>query len=220
MKRLLLLSTLVIIVTIWWWVESYKSCEDQDEYSLRGACLIKIKNAAQKEEVGAQWTYAGYLFTQGKTDQSKIWYQKALENSKIGTDLWEIVGYCDKRPGLHHQIIESKLQKVSIQSKDANLLLLILYTTEDCGAFNLEKATAVIPNLEQCANLTLSDYIRISRQRQFRISSETIDSINKNINICQKEISTHPKKVGLVAEIVPPQEDSLQKLRALLNSSK
>lgn len=218
---LFVVLALVVVVISCWWLESYLSCEDQDEYSLRGACALKIKNRAQKGEPGPQWAYAGYLFTRGDSKHSETWYQKALQSSNRGIDLWGVmIGHCDKRPGLDHKTIESKLQNVAAHSTDANLLLLSLYLTRDCGAFSLKKATAVIPNLDQCAYLTIGDYLRISGQMQFPIDEKTTAAIYKNIALCHKEIATAPKQADRVKEIVPPREDSLEKLTDLLTSGK
>ncbi len=204
-------------VFCWWWIDSYQTCPDQDEHSLRGACLIKIKKQAEDGQVGSQWTYADYLYNAEKKEEAEKWHQIAMRSSTKGTDIWgTLIGHCDKTPNFDHKTVEEKIKGIARVSPDANLLLLSLYLTRNCGAFSLEKASAIIPLVNQCAHLTLADYIRIAEDKKYRITGKIISEIETNLKICQHAMQHNTSDGSQVQEIIPPGEDSLKKLSEML----
>lgn len=213
---LVVLST--VSVFCWWWIDSYQTCPDQDEQSLRGACLIKVKKQAEDGLVGSQWTYADYLYNAGKREEAEKWHQIAMRSSTKGKDIWgTLIGRCDKTPNFDHKTVEEKIKEIARVSPDANILLLSLYLTRNCGAFSLEKASAIIPLVNQCAHLTLGDYIRIAEDKKYHITEKIISEIETNLKICQHAIQHDTSDGSQVQEIIAPDDESLRKLSEMLS---
>jgi len=209
---LICLLSFIAACFLWWWMESYVSCDTQDEYSLRGACLAQVKNGAINGQVGAQWAYGDYLSNNGDKGEAARWYRTALQNSTKALDLMGRVGHCDKDPGLDHHALESKIQSISQRNPDAHLLLLELYLSHNCRSFNLEKASATIPRLTQCAYLALGEYIRLSERMHHPIKNTDISNIKDNLKLCHADLRKGQQDDSILREFIPLQKKSLDEL--------
>ncbi|WP_235492014.1 hypothetical protein [Paracidovorax avenae] len=47
-------SLLIGIYTAWWWIDSARTHDTQDEYNLRGICLMRIQERAEQRDNAAQ----------------------------------------------------------------------------------------------------------------------------------------------------------------------
>ena len=201
---------LPLALVAWWWIDSAVTCSEQDEYTLRGVCLMRIKSQAEANDRGAQWFYGHYLMEQNRWAEGYEWVRKSVANATRGTELMELSGMCGKAPGFDAQSIESKLQSLTKQSPDVHLLLIRLYMNEDCAAFDLQKAAREIPLLTQCAALTLRSFLKEVDRAKLPVSRETAQAIDANLALCKKDLGTPQSGPVLVAsEIIRPNEDEI-----------
>ncbi|AVS83651.1 hypothetical protein C8239_01840 [Paracidovorax avenae] len=54
MAMLFVALLLIGIYTVWWWIDSARTCDTQDEYNLRGICLMRIQERAKQGDNAAQ----------------------------------------------------------------------------------------------------------------------------------------------------------------------
>ena len=201
---------LPLALVAWWWIDSAVTCSEQDEYTLRGVCLMRIKSQAEANDRGAQWFYGHYLMEQNRWAEGYEWVRKSVASRTKGIELMELHGMCGKAPGFDGQSIEAKLQSVARQSPDAHLLLIRLYMAEDCAAFDLQKAAQEVPLLTQCAALTLRSFLKEADRAKLPVSRETAQAINANLALCRKDLGTPQGGPVLVAsEIIRPNEDEI-----------
>lgn len=164
---------------------------------------MQVEKRANNGEASAQWAYGDYLSATGEEKNAEEWYRTALQNSKIALELMGRVGHCDKFPGFEHSTLESKIKRIVETSPDGNLLLMDLYLHQQCGSFNLDKATATIPLLNQCAYLALDEYIRISQRKNYPITRKTLSDIQKNLELCRQELKNPAQDDSKLREFIP-----------------
>ncbi|ADX44295.1 hypothetical protein Acav_0372 [Paracidovorax avenae ATCC 19860] len=211
-KWLVLISILLGIYTVWWWADSAR-CGQQDEYSYHGICLMQIKERAERGDNAAQWAYGSYLETESQESEARIWQLRAMHGAREGLDLrGEMLGYCDRIPGFDARTVEGIMLRIAQSSPDAHLRLLQLYIYPGCGAFNLEKASAQIPLLTQCAHLTLVDYLNRAESAHHRVLQPTREAIRSNMAICERELASPPPPGSTVREFMPVRRASLDAL--------
>lgn len=201
---------LPLALVAWWWIDSAVTCSEQDEYTLRGVCLMRIKAQAEANDRGAQWFYGHYLMEQNRWAEGYEWVRKSVANATKGIELMELSGMCGKAPGFDARSIEAKLQSLTKKSPDVHLLLIQLYISEDCAAFDLQKAAQEIPLLTQCAALTLRWFLKGIDHAKLPVSRETAQAIHANLALCRKDLGTPQGGPVLVAsEIIRPNEDDI-----------
>ncbi|MDA8456760.1 hypothetical protein M4R22_18525 [Acidovorax sp. GBBC 3334] len=61
LQLLLIFLLLIAAYTAWWWIDSARTCDTQDDYNLRGICLMRIQERAEQGDNAAQWAYGSYL---------------------------------------------------------------------------------------------------------------------------------------------------------------
>ena len=192
LRLLLLFSTLIGIYTAWWWIDSARTCETQDEYNLRGICLMRIQERAEQGDNAAQWGYGAYLETKGRESEARQWQLRAMHGAQVGLALRsEMKVFRDRMPGFEARTVETIMLRVAPTSPDAHLRLLQLYIHSGCGAFDLDKASAQIPLLTQCAHLTLEDYLERAASANYRIPADTRTAIRDNMALCEQELAGH-----------------------------
>lgn len=209
MKRFWMIVGLPLALVAWWWIDSAVTCSEQDVYSLRGVCLMRIKSQAEANDRGAQWFYGHYLMEQNRWAEGYEWVRKSVANATKGAELMELHSMCGKAPGFDAQSIEAKLQSLVKHSPDVHLLLIQLYISEYCAAFDLQKASQEIPRLTQCAALTLRDFLKEADRAKLPVSRETAQAINANLALCKKDLGTPQGGPVLVASegLRPNEED-------------
>jgi hypothetical protein len=201
---------LPLALVAWWWIDSAVTCSEQDEYSLRGVCLMRIKARAEANDRWAQWFYGAYLMERGRQPEGYEWVRKSVASRTKGIELMELPGMCGKAPGFDTQSIESKLQSVARQSPDAHLLLIQLYMLSRCAPFDLQKVSQEIPLLPQCAALTLRDFLDKADSAKLPVSRDTAQAISANLALCKKDLGTPQGGPVLVAsEIIRPNEEDI-----------
>jgi hypothetical protein len=194
----------------WWWIDSAVTCSEQDEYSLRGVCLMQIEAQAEANDRGAQWLYGHYLLEQNRREEGCEWVRKSVASATKGTELMALPGMCDRAPGFEAGSIEAKLQSLVKQSPDVHLLLIQLYKLSRCTTFDLHKAAQEIPLLTQCAGLTLRDFLEEADRAKLPVSRETAQAINANLALCKKDLGTPQGGPVLVAsEIIRPNAEEI-----------
>ena len=218
--RLLLLFLLLIgIYVAWWWIDSARTCNTQDEYHLRGICLMRIQERAEQGNNAAQWAYGDYLMSQNRQQEAIAWHLKAMHEARDGLGLHgNMEAYCDRIPGFEAPNIEKVMLRVAPKSPDAHLRLLQLYAYPGCGAFDLEKASGQIPLLTQCAHLAIANYLRVAQEKRYPISPSTRASIRSNMVLCEKELAGQAPPDTLVQEILPVQREDLDAISRTLGS--
>ncbi len=80
-KLLLALFMLAGAWTAWWWADSAR-CDRQDEFTLRGICLIQIRDSAEQGEVLAQWIYGNYLEGEDRKQEGNGWQLRAMHGAQ------------------------------------------------------------------------------------------------------------------------------------------
>ena len=201
---------LPLALVAWWWIDSAVTCGEQDEYTLRGVCLMRIKAQAEANDRGAQWFYGHYLLEQNRREEGYEWVRKSAASATKATQVGELPGMCDRAPGFDAQWVEAKLQSLVKQSPDVHLLLIQLYISEDCAAFDLQKAAQEIPLLTQCAALTLRWFLKGVDRAKLPVSRETAQAINANLALCKEDLGTPQGGPVLVAsEIIRPNEEEI-----------
>lgn len=149
------------------------------------------KRAGRAGDNAAQWAYGSYLETENQESEARIWQLRAMHGARDGLDLrGEMLGYCDRIPGFDARTVEGIMLRIAQSSPDAHLRLLQLYIYPGCGAFNLEKASAQIPLLTQCAHLTLVDYLNRAESAHHRVLQPTREAIRSNMAICERELAS------------------------------
>ncbi|WCM93468.1 hypothetical protein M5C99_01660 [Acidovorax sp. NCPPB 2350] len=212
-QMLLIFSLLIGTYTAWWWIDSARTCETQDQYTLHGICLMRIQERAERGDNAAQWAYGNYLETEGELQQARVWHLRAMHGALDGLDLrGNMEAYCDRVPGFDARAIEATMLRVVPNSPDAHLRLLQLYTDPRCGAFDLDKASAQIPLLTQCAHLTLADYFERTQDKHYRISHATREAIRSNMKLCEQELMNPPPLGDTVREAIPVRKEHLEAL--------
>ncbi|MDA8454513.1 hypothetical protein M4R22_07050 [Acidovorax sp. GBBC 3334] len=212
-QLLLILSLLLGAYTAWWWIDSARTCETQNEYNLRGICLMRIQERAEQGDNAAQWTYGSYLETERRETEARAWQLQAMHGAQVGLALrGEMLSFCDRMPGFEARTVEGIMLRVARNSPDAHLRLLQLYIYPQCGAFDLDKASAQIPLLTQCAPLTLRDYLESAESAHRRVPPATREAIRANVKICEKELAGQTPPDTTVQEIIPVRRDHLDDL--------
>lgn len=214
---------LAIIVTgvAWWWTESAITCDAQDENSVRGICLMKLRSRAEEGNSAAQWAYGDYLAREGQYEKTYEWHRKAASQAKIGLDLRRSMdSYCASVvPGFEPAQVEAIMQRVAKTSPDAHLRLFQLYVTEGCGAFDLDKASGQIPLLSQCAYLTLEEYLKQARMKNYTVQKQTREAMHANLVRCSAEITGGRPQESHVAEFIPVQQKDIDELSQSLDAA-
>ncbi len=212
--RLLLAAFLLIgIYTAWWWIDSARTCDTQDEYNLRGICLMRIQERAEQGDNAAQWSYGAYLETERRESEARQWQLRAMHGAQVGLDLRnEMKVFCDRIPGFEARTVEAIMRRVVTSSPDAHLRLLQLYIHPRCGAFDLDKASAQIPLLTQCAHFALGDYLERAKDKHYRVSPATRAAIRSNMKICEQELENPPPPGSTVREFMPVWRQDLDTL--------
>ncbi|CAM4051510.1 hypothetical protein [Paracidovorax anthurii] len=212
-QLLLIFSLLIGTYTAWWWIDSARTCETQDDYNLRGICLMRIQERAEQGDNAAQWAYGSYLETERRETEAREWQLRAMHGARAGLALrGEMLAYCDRIPGFEARTVEAIMLRVVPNSPDAHLRLLQLYIYPRCGAFDLDKASAQIPLLTQCAPLTLADYLESAGSAPHRVSPDTRKAILANMALCEKELAGQRPPDTTVQEVIPVRKDHLQAL--------
>lgn len=220
-QLLLILSLLLGTYTAWWWIDSARTCDTQDEYNLRGVCLMRIQERAEQGDNAAQWTYGSYLETERREEEARVWQLRAMHGARVGLGLrGEMLAFCDRIPGFEARTVEDIMLRVAPTSPDAYLRLLQLYIYPRCGAFDLEKASAQIPLLTQCAPLTLRDYLESAERAHHQVSPATREAISANVILCEKELAGQRPPDTTVQEIIPVRRDHLDDLARRLAALK
>lgn len=217
-KASLVLAFLIGASVAWWWIDSAVTCDEQDEYSYHGFCLIELRQRAERGDNPAQWAYGNYLAGIPPFEQAYEWHLKAMQGARIGLDLRRSMdAYCDKVPGFDARTIESTMQRVVQTSPDAHLRLFQFYLSlPPCSAFNLDQASAQIPQLTQCAHLTLAEYFRAVNRERYTVSAATRAAIQGNVERCEKELVQPPPDGPHVREFMPVQPQDIADLRRSL----
>ncbi|ADX45050.1 hypothetical protein Acav_1128 [Paracidovorax avenae ATCC 19860] len=217
-KLLLALLMLAGGWTAWWWADSAR-CDRQDEFTLRGICLIQIRDSAEQGEVLAQWIYGNYLEGEDRKQEGNGWQLRAMHGARKGVELHDnMIGYCDRVPGFEARTVEAIMQRVAADSPDAHLRLLQLHTYPRCGAFDLDKAAAQIPLLTQCAHLSLAHYLRAARDTGHRVAPATRQAIRSNMALCAHEVAHPPPIADTVREFMPVRQADLDALSRELDA--
>ncbi|MDA8523014.1 hypothetical protein [Acidovorax sp. NCPPB 4044] len=213
LQLLLILLLLITTYTAWWWIDSARTCETQDQYTLHGICLMRIHDRANKGDNAAQWAYGNYLETEGRQQEANVWYLRAMHGARDGLDLRDnMKAYCDRIPGFDARSVEATMLRVVPNSPDAHLRLLQLYIYPGCGAFDLDKASAQIPLLTQCAHIALTNYLHRAEGTRHRISTVTRAAIRSNMNLCEQELMVPPPLGDTVREAIPVRKEHLDEL--------
>ncbi|WP_029413562.1 hypothetical protein [Paracidovorax oryzae] len=213
LRLLLLFALLIGIYTAWWWIDSARTCDTQDEYNLRGICLMRIQERAEQGDNAAQWSYGAYLETERREPEARQWQLRAMHGAQVGLDLRsEMKVFCDRIPGFDARTVEAIMLRVVPKSPDAHLRLLQLYIHPGCGAFDLDKASAQIPWLTQCAHLTLDDYLERAESANYRVTADTRAAIRANMALCDKELEGHPPPDTTVQEFLPVRRQDVEAL--------
>ncbi len=213
LRLLLLFSALIGIYTAWWWIDSARTCDTQDEYNLRGICLMRIQERAEQGDNAAQWGYGAYLETEGRESEARQWQLRAMHGAQVGLALRsEMKVFCDRIPGFEARTVEAIMLRVAPTSPDAHLRLLQLYIHSGCGAFDLDKASAQIPLLTQCAHLTLEDYLERAASANYRIPADTRTAIRANMALCEQELAGHAPPDTTVQEFMPVRRKDVEAL--------
>ncbi|WCM97493.1 hypothetical protein M5C96_24415 [Acidovorax sp. GBBC 1281] len=214
--QLLLISLLLIgTYTAWWWIDSARTCDTQDEYNLRGICLMRVQERAEQGDNAAQWTYGAYLETEGKQQESRAWHLQAMHGARVGLAFrGEMIGYCDRIPGFEARTVEAVMLRVAQNSPDAHLRLLHLYTTPPsrCSAFDLDKAGAQIPLLTQCAHFGIADYLEQAASAHHRVPPATRAAIRSNMALCEKELAGQGPPDTTAQEFMPVRREDVDAL--------
>ncbi len=212
-QLILIFSLLIGTYTAWWWLDSARTCETQDEYNLRGICLMQIQERAEKGENAAQWAYGAYLETERREPEARVWQIRAMHGAQVGLALrGEMKAYCDRIPGFEARTVEAIMLRVVQNSPDAHLRLLQLYTYPGCSALDLDKASAQIPLLTQCAHLSIDHYLRTASEKHYRIPPATREAIRSNMARCEKELADPPPLRTTVREFMPVRREDLDAL--------
>jgi len=212
-QLLLIFSLLIGTYTAWWWIDSARTCETQDQYTLRGICLMRIQERAEQGDNAAQWAYGSYLETEGKQQESRAWHLQAMNGAQAGLALrGNMKAYCDRIPGFEARTVEAIMLRVVPNSPDAHLTLLQLYTYPGCGAFDLDKASAQIPLLTQCAHLSIDHYLRTAKEKRYRVPRATRAAIRSNMVLCEKELAGQIPPDTTAQEFMPVRREDLDAL--------
>ncbi|SDE57430.1 hypothetical protein SAMN05192589_12141 [Paracidovorax valerianellae] len=211
-QLLLIFSLLIGTYTAWWWIDSAR-CDKQDQYTLRGICLMRIQERAEQGDNAAQWAYGSYLETEGKQQESRAWHLQAMNGAQAGLALrGNMKAYCDRIPGFEARTVEAIMLRVVQNSPDAHLTLLQLYTYPGCGAFDLDKASAQIPLLTQCAHLSIDHYLRTAKEKRYRVPPAARVAIRSNMDLCEKELAGQIPPDTTAQEFMPVCREDLDAL--------
>jgi hypothetical protein len=91
------------------------------------------------------------------------------------------------------------------------LLLLILLL--------IDKASAQLPLLTQCAHLTLEDYLERAASADYRIPADTRTAIRANLALCEQELAGHAPPDTTVQEFMPVRRKDMEALRRRLEAA-
>ncbi|MDA8456759.1 hypothetical protein M4R22_18520 [Acidovorax sp. GBBC 3334] len=108
--------------------------------------------------------------------------------------------------------MEAIMLRVAPNSPDAHLRLLQLYIYPRCTAFDLDKASAQIPLLTQCAHLTLGDYLERAESANYPVSAATRKAISDNMDLCKKELAGQVPPDTTVQEFLPVRKEDVETL--------
>ncbi len=87
-----------------------------------------------------------------------------------------------------------------------------------CGAFNLDKASAQIPLLNQCAHLTLERYFQWTKERNYAILPATRQAIRANLALCAKDVGSKEIVQGVAQEFMFVGQEDIDELSQSLNA--
>jgi len=220
-QLLSIFSLLIAAYTAWWWIDSSRTCETQDEYNLRGICLMRIQERAEQGDNAAQWAYGNYLMSQNKQQEAIAWHLKAMHGARSGLSLrGNMEAYCDRIPGFEASTVEAVMLRVVQNSPDAHLRLLQLYADPGCSALDLDKASAQIPLLTQCAHLSIDHYLGTAAEKHYRVTPSTRLAIRANMDLCEKELADPPPLGTTVREFMPVRREDLDALSRSLAALK
>lgn len=182
---------------------------------------MRIQERAEQGDNAAQWTYGSYLETERREEEARVWQLRAMHGARVGLGLrGEMLAFCDRIPGFEARTVEDIMLRVTTTSPDAHLRLLQLYIYPRCGAFDLDKASAQIPLLTQCAPLTLRDYLESAERAHRHVSPATHEAISANVILCEKELAGQKPPDTTVQEIIPVRRDHLDDLARRLAALK
>lgn len=188
-KAVLVVLLLVLVPLAAWWIDSAVTCDAQDQYTLRGVCLMRTKALAESGDTLAQWVY-GLRLQEDEPEVARVWFKKAAGQARTGVEVSRMHGLCgvvfDK------DYVESRLLDVARTSPDTHLLLLSLYLDQHCGKFDLGKAAGEIPSLTQCASLNLKIFLDTTERMRQSVSEEIARAIKTNIERCYQEVRQPP----------------------------
>ena len=217
---LITLIVLVISYVAWWWVDSFFSCQVQDEHNLRGVCLAETRSRAEKGEKSAQWLYGNYLLAEGKERLAQDFHRKYFSQINRGLDLESIPleSYCaQKIPGFEAEYIELSMHRVAGSSPDAYLSILRFHLGNGCD-FSLKKASDIIPKINQCAHATLRSFLRLSDNFGYNVTPDIRASIARNMVICAEELANPPLVRDRVVEVVGVRQQDIDEMRHILQT--
>ena len=212
----------VLAWTAWWWIDSAITCADQDEYTIHGVCLIKLRNRAEEGHQSAQWAYGNYLL-QDEPAQGYAWIKKAIAQPGTGeADFHWMPLLCYARAqefGITPDEVKSFMLRVVKENPNSHRDLLYLYMNESCPLYDLAQAAAQIEHLTQCADSTLVAFLNKSAREQFEVSSKILNAMKTHLQLCRKELST--KRIDppeRTAEFVAPYIKDVERLDARVNA--
>ncbi|GKT22398.1 hypothetical protein [Acidovorax sp. SUPP3334] len=212
-QLLLIFSLLIGTYTAWWWIDSARTCETQEEYNLRGICLMRIQERAEQGDNAAEWAYGDYFMSENRQQEAIAWHLKAMQGARSGLSLrGNMEAYCDRVPGFEARTVEAIMLRVVQNSPDAHLRLLQLYAYPGCGAFDLDKASAQIPLLTQCAHLSIDHYLRTAEEKHYRVPPATRAAIRSNMALCEKELAGQIPPDTTVQEFMPVRREDVDAL--------
>jgi hypothetical protein len=213
-KAILVVLLLVLAPIAAWWIDSAVTCDAQDQYTLRGVCLMRTKALAESGDTLAQWVY-GLRLQEDEPAVAREWFTKAARQARTGVEVSHMHGLCGAV--FDKDYVESRLLQVAGTSPDAHLLLLSLYLDQHCGKFDFGKATAQIPRLSQCASLNLKKFLDTAEHMRQVVPFEIAQAIKTNIERCRQDIRQPPSDWNRTAsELLLPDASELATLEARL----
>ena len=215
-KAIIVLLLLVLIPVGWWWIDSAVTCDIQDQYTLRGVCLMRTKSLAESGDTAAQWMY-GLRLEEDEPEVAREWFRKAARQARTGVEVSHMHGLCGVVFDKDH--VESRLLEVARTSPDTHLLLLALYLDPHCGKLDLGKASAEIPRLTQCASLNLKKFLDAAERMRHAVPEDTAVAIKTNIERCRQDIcQPPPDRSRSASELLLPDASELAALEVRLGS--
>lgn len=217
-KFFLALVAIAGALIVWWWIASAVTCKDQDEHTLRGVCLMQIRDRAENGDKVAQWLYGNYLLGVNQKEKAYEFHRKAFAQASRGLDLEGLplaFNCAQKIPGFEPAQIEATMVRVADSSPDAHLGLLQFYLDNRC-MFSLDKASTQIPKLTQCANATLEHFLRIAKSHNYVFPQEALNAMYKNMDVCTAELTNRPVPGQYMTEVTNVRQQDIEELKQSL----